>query len=285
MKDKSLSLQEEAIKILKNELKVDLGNKSFNGDVTTRSLISEKDEKEFFVIPRQQIVVCGLDCIPGFISRVTNKIHFNKIVKDGDLINKNQIIAKISGNSRQILSLERTILNFIQHLSAISTATHLLVKKLNKSKTKLLDTRKTTTGLRKLEKYATKKGGAINHRLSLDKKILIKDNHILVCGGIDKVLKKLKKKRITDYQIECDNFSQVQKLLNYGCKNFLLDNMSPKDIKKSLKLATGKNANFEISGGINVNNIHKFANLGANFISSGAITQGCKSVDIGLDIF
>ena len=145
MKEKSLSLQEEAIKILKNELKVDLGNKSFNGDVTTRSLISEKDEKEFFVIPRQQIVVCGLDCIPGFISRVTNKIHFNKIVKDGDLINKNQIIAKISGNSRKILSLERTILNFIQHLSAISSATHQLVKKLNKSKTKLLDTRKTTT--------------------------------------------------------------------------------------------------------------------------------------------
>ena len=103
-----------------------------------------------------------------------------------------KIIAKISGNSRKILSLERTILNFIQHLSAISSATHQLVKKLNKSKTKLLDTRKTTTGLRKLEKYATKKGGAINHRLSLDKKILIKDNHILVCGGIDKVLKKLK---------------------------------------------------------------------------------------------
>ena len=92
MKEKSLSLQEEAIKILKNELKVDLGLKSFNGDVTTRSLISEKDEREFFVIPRQQIVVCGLDFIPGFISSVTKKIHFNKNVKDGDLINKNQII-------------------------------------------------------------------------------------------------------------------------------------------------------------------------------------------------
>ncbi len=282
---KNVNLLKEAIKILEEELKVDLGKKSFRGDITSQTLISEQDEREFLIIPRQKIVVCGLSFISRFIKNLSKNIKFVCVYEDGEIVKKNQVIAKIYGNSRSILALERTILNFLQHLSGISTTTYFLVKKLEKSKTRLLDTRKTTTGLRKLEKYATRTGGAKNHRLNLNEKILIKDNHICICGGIDCVLKVLKKKKITNYQIECDNLSQVRKLLNFGCKNLLLDNMTPKSIKKSLELAKGKKVEFELSGGINIKNIDKFANLGANFISSGAITQSAQKVDIGLDIF
>lgn len=279
------SLSEEAVKILKRELMIDLGMKSFSGDITSCNFINKNDRREFLIIPRQKVIVCGVNFVSKFIKDVSKKIKFFALCKDGDLVKRNQVIAKISGNSRNIMSLERTVLNFLQHLSSISTTTNLLVKKLGKSKTKLLDTRKTTTGLRRLEKYATRTGGAINHRLDLTENILIKDNHIFLCGGIDGVLKKLREKRIKNFQIECDNLSQVIKLLNYGCKNFLLDNMSPRNIKKSLKLAEGKNVIFELSGGINAKNIQKFANLGANFISSGSITQNSQPVDIGLDIF
>ena len=141
-------------------------------------------------------------------------LTFVSKVTDGNILKKNSIIFELSGDVKLILLLERTILNFIQHLSSISTYTKEFVKKIDNNKTQLLDTRKTTTGLRLLEKYATKIGGAQNHRFGLFDKILIKDNHIKIIGGIDKTLEIIKKKKITNYMIECDSYQQVRNALN-----------------------------------------------------------------------
>ena len=141
--------------------------------------------------------------------------------KDGDFVKKNSNIIELSGDVRWILLLERTLLNFLQHLSSISTYTKKFVEKLYGSKTVLLDTRKTTNGLRPLEKYATKVGGAKNHRMGLNDKILIKDNHVKVIGGITKTLELIKKRKLKKFEIECDTFSDVKQCIEYDCSHIL----------------------------------------------------------------
>ncbi len=213
-------------------------------------------------------------------------LAFKSKYSDGNELNKNSIILEINGNVKFILLIERTILNFVQHLSSISTCTRKFVKKIGGTKTKLLDTRKTTTGLRVLEKYATKIGGAQNHRQGLYDQLLIKDNHIKLLGGIDNTLNIIKKKKIKKYIIECDSYEQVQKCLKFGSSYILLDNMSPNEIKNCINLKKNlkRKILFEISGGINHDNINLYSNLGSDFISSSKITNSAKSVDIGLDI-
>ena len=213
-------------------------------------------------------------------------LAFKSKYSDGNELNKNSIILEINGNVKFILLIERTILNFVQHLSSISTYTRKFVKKIGGTKTKLLDTRKTTTGLRVLEKYATKIGGAQNHRQGLYDQFLVKDNHIKLLGGIDNTLKIIKKKKIKKYIVECDSYEQVQKCLKFGSSYILLDNMSPNEIKNCINLKKNfkRKILFEISGGINHDNINLYSNLGSDFISSSKITNSAKSVDIGLDI-
>jgi nicotinate-nucleotide pyrophosphorylase (carboxylating) len=213
-------------------------------------------------------------------------LAFQSKYSDGNELNKNSIILEINGNVKFILLIERTILNFVQHLSSISTYTRKFVTKISGTNTKLLDTRKTTTGLRVLEKYATKIGGAQNHRQGLYDQLLIKDNHIKLLGGIDNTLNIIKKKKIKQYIIECDSYEQVQKCLKFGSSYILLDNMSPNEIKNciNLKRKFKKKILFEISGGINHDNINLYSNLGSDYISSSKITNSAKSVDIGLDI-
>ena len=164
----------------------------------------------------------------SFLKEKFQNLKCTSNYNDGDLVKKNSILIELSGDVRWILLLERTLLNFLQHLSSISTYTKKFVEKLNGSKTMLLDTRKTTTGLRVLEKYATKVGGAKNHRMGLNDKILIKDNHIKVIGGIKKTLELINKKKIKNFQIECDSYSEVKKCIDYNCSHILLDNMSNK---------------------------------------------------------
>ena len=213
-------------------------------------------------------------------------LAFKSKYSDGNELNKNSIILEINGNVKFILLIERTILNFVQHLSSISTYTRKFVKKIGGTKTKLLDTRKTTTGLRVLEKYATKIGGAQNHRQGLYDQLLIKDNHIKLLGGIDNTLNIIKKKKIKKYIIECDSLEQVQKCLKFGSSYILLDNMSPNEIKNCINLKKNfkRKILFEISGGINHDNICFYSNLGSDYISTSKITNSAKSVDIGLDI-
>ena len=273
-----------AIDLLKNDLKVDLDSNSLKKDLTSQSIINKNSKIEVCIIANDKMILCGINFIKKFINSIDPEIKMVLNYKDGDLVCKKQIISQISGNSRKILAVERTILNFLQHLSSISTSTYKLIRMIKSKKTKVLDTRKTITGLRYLQKYATAVGGAKNHRKGLYDQILIKDNHIEICGGIENVLQILKSKKIKNYKIECDTFTQVKKCIEYGSEYILLDNMAIAEVKKCMNVSRKKKVVFEISGGINEKNISKYSELNPDFISIGSITQNPKPVDISIDI-
>lgn len=273
---------ETAHKLLKNDLKVDLGSISFRNDVTSQILIKNKSVKAYFVA-KTEIVLCGIGFIESYVKSLKNGIIIKLFYKDGDIVKSNKNIASLEGNARMILGLERTLLNFLQHLSSISTTTYFLKEKLKDTNIQLLDTRKTIPGLRIVQKYATHKGGAKNHRMGLYDRIFIKDNHIEIAGSIEIVKKILKKKNIKTYIVECDSYNQAKFFIEAGAKYLLLDNMKIKEIKRILKIKC-RNVKFEVSGGIQINNIKKFIDLKIHFISVGFITQNPKPVDIGLDI-
>ena len=276
------SLTKLATNLLISELKTDLGKINFNQDKTTRLLIKKKKIVNVRIFTKEKIVLCGGKFVKDFIGKNFPKIKIKLNYKDGDEIRKNTNLILLEGDVRFILIIERTVLNFLQHLSSIASETKKYVVKLKNSNTKLLDTRKTTCGLRYLEKYATKMGGAINHRFGLFDEILIKDNHIKALGGIRNTLKILLEKKI-NYKIECDTLSQVRDCIAAGSTYILLDNMSPTQVKKIIN-CFGKKAKFEVSGGVNLKNITKYSKVGANYISTSKITLCSKSVDISLDL-
>lgn len=276
------SLTKLATDLLISDLKTDLGKINFNYDKTTRLLIKKKKILEVRIFTKEKIVFCGGKFTKNFINKQFPEIKIKLNHKEGDEIKKNCDLIFLKGDIRLILIIERTILNFLQHLSSISTETKKYTLKLKNTNTKLLDTRKTTCGLRYLEKYATKMGGAINHRFGLFDEILIKDNHIKALGGIANTLETLKGKKI-NYKIECDNLSQVNDCIKAGSKYLLLDNMAPNQIKKIIN-CFGKKAKFEVSGGVNYKNIDKYSKVGADYISTSKITLCSKSVDISLDL-
>lgn len=275
-----------ASKLLVSELKDDLNSIKQSNDLTTFSLIKKNVEIQAIFINREKMVLCGEYFLKKFLKKKFPEIKYYSNFKDGDFLEKKTSIIKISGNVKKIFMLERTLLNFIQHLSSISTHTRLFKNKIKGTNTKILDTRKTTTGLRKLEKYAAKIGGANNHRTGLFDKIFIKDNHIKILGGIDKTLTIIKNKKIKGFIIECDTISQVKKCLNNSCDYILLDNMTTEQVKECLNLKKNykRKIIFEVSGGINLLNIKSYAKLGVDFISTSKITNSAKAVDIGLDI-
>tara|TARA_B100000686_G_C16732949_1_gene941846 strand:+ start:325 stop:1182 length:858 start_codon:yes stop_codon:yes gene_type:complete len=275
-----------AISKLQSEIIDDLKGKNINNDITSNTLIDNKKTIKVAISNRESLTLCGEFFLKKFIKKKFPSLIYKSYFKDGDYLHKQSKIAEISGNCKIIFAIERTLLNFIQHLSSISTYTKELVILLQKTNTKLLNTRKTITGLRKLQKYATTIGGAKNHRMGLYDGILVKDNHIQIFGDINKTLKKLSEKKIKNFKIECETISQVKKSIEAGAEYILLDNMKPNEIKKSVKLKnTLKSAvKFEITGGIKLKNLKKFAYLGADFISTGEITNCPKSVDIGMDI-
>ena len=276
------SLTKMSTNLLLSDLKIDLGKINFDYDKTTRVLIKEKKILDVRIFTKEKIVFCGGKFVKDFVNKKFPKIKIKLNFKDGDEVKKNSDLILLKGDIRLILIIERTILNFLQHLSSISSETKKYTLKLKKSNTKLLDTRKTTCGLRYLEKYATKTGGAINHRFGLFDDILIKDNHIKALGGISNTLEALKGKKL-NYKIECDNINQVHNCIRAGSKYLLLDNMAPNQIRKIIKIF-GKKAKFEISGGVNFENIGKYSKVGADYISTSKITLCSKSVDISLDL-
>ena len=185
-----------AVKKLISELRDDLGTINLKNDLTSKTLLPNSLVGSAVMTNREKIILCGQDFLKDFLKQKFPMLTFKSKYSDGNELNENSTIIEIKGNVKFILLIERTILNFVQHLSSISTYTRKFVKKIQGTKTKLLDTRKTTTGLRVLEKYATKIGGAHNHRQGLYDKLLIKDNHIKLLGGIDNTLKIIKKKKI-----------------------------------------------------------------------------------------
>ncbi len=268
---------------ISEDLKDDLNGKNLSNDITSETLLKNSETIECVISNREFIVLCGVQFIKNFLKKKFPSVKIKSFFKDGELIEKNSSIFILSGKAKIILGVERTILNFLQHLSSISTTTHKFASKLVHTNTQLLNTRKTTTGLRKLEKYATVVGGALNHRMGLYDEILIKDNHIKILGGIKKMLRAVNSHKIKKFKIECENFEEVLMSVSKGASYILLDNMKIPEIKKCMNLKKNK-IKFEITGGITLANISKYAKLGADYISTSKITNSSNSVDIGLDI-
>ena len=262
--------------IVKQALKEDL--KPF-GDITTR-LISFKNKKiKARIIAKQNGVIAGLDFCKAAFKIVGKESVFISKVKDGSKVKKNKIIAEIKAKTKTILTAERTALNFLNHASGIATLTNQFTQKVNK-KTKICCTRKTTPNLRILEKYAVKKGGGHSHRYNLSDEILIKDNHISAESNLKNLVEKaIKSKKIVTVEIE--NQKQLKQVLGLKFKRILFDNMSPKQIRRCLKLCKN-NYETEYSGNADLNNIKKISKTGIDRISVGSITHSAKSFDASL---
>jgi len=268
-------LKRNSKKIIINALKEDVGT----GDITTKTIIPTKTKCDAFIFSKEKGVVCGLPIVKEVFKTLDPNVTFNEILKDGDITLPNQKIIEISGKARGILSGERVALNFLQRLSGIATYVRRFVKIANPFGVKILDTRKTTPGLRILEKYAVHIGGGVNHRFGLWDEILIKENHIELIGLKEAVKKAQKtKKRI---EVEVRNLEEVKEALNLGVDIIMLDNMDLKTITKAIKII-GRRALVEVSGGVNLKNIKKIAKTRPDWISIGRLTYSAGVLDMSL---
>tara|TARA_Y100001936_G_C15993193_1_gene623541 strand:- start:281 stop:1123 length:843 start_codon:yes stop_codon:yes gene_type:complete len=271
----------ELKKIIKLAIKEDLGNL---GDITSNTVLTKRDKATFHFVSREKGILCGINIAKIVYKLLDKKIKFTSFKNEGDVIKTNDVLAKVEGPAISLLTGERTALNFLTHLSGIATSTSMLVKLISKTNTKILCTRKTTPGLRNIEKYAVKIGGGINHRIGLYDAILIKDNHIAIAGSISNALNKVKKfKNKTKIEIEVDNLKQFKEALKFNPDVIMLDNFKINDLEKAVKIAKNK-VILEASGKIDHSNVAKIAESGVDFISSGWITHSSKSLDIGLDL-
>lgn len=254
-------------------------------DMTTRYCVDHKSTCTAIIEAEKECIFVG----EQVINYIFKKCQRNIKIKDGDFVQKGETIAEINGNSSYILSRERVMLNVIQRLSGIATTTKKYVDIAKPYSVQILDTRKTTPGMRHFEKYAVYIGGGTNHRFDLSSAILIKDNHIVAGGGIKNVIKNINEKNKYELQIELevDNIKQLKEGLKLGVKGFLLDNMPPNEIKKCVKLIRNSNDGddifIEASGGITLENLPEYVTTGINAISIGALTHRVVSADIHLN--
>jgi nicotinate-nucleotide pyrophosphorylase (carboxylating) len=266
-------------------------------DVTTAITIEPALRASATILAKQDCVVSGLGCIPRFLdiyarldSKTTGRYEVisHPEMFDGVRVKKGQAIAVIRHNARVILSCERVILNLMQRMSGIATLTRQYVDAIQGTGTKVLDTRKTVPGLRVLDKYAVSCGGGENHRLDLSDGILIKNNHISLGGGIQKVLARAHELRRGNQTIDIEvrTFDELQAALDNGAESLLLDNMSPADVKKAVKIVRERGGDIptEASGGIVLANIRKYAQTGVDYISVGALTHSAPAVDLSMKI-
>ena len=269
-------------KIIENALAEDLGSL---GDITSKSLSNKKTNIEASINSNQDGVISGLGIIELVFKNIDANTNVTNHLSDCDEVKNGTEIARVIGDSHSILAAERVALNFLGHMSGIASETNKYVKSIANTKARILSTRKTTPGLRAIEKYAVRCGGGYNHRYGLDYGILIKDNHIKAAGGIEKALKiiKINKPYMTDIEVEVDTIEQFLECQLLDVRYILLDNMSPQNISECIK--NNKNgAILEASGGINLDSIADIAQTGVDFISVGKLTHSSPSLDLSLHI-
>ena len=267
--------------IIINALKEDMPY----GDVTTDAVIDIETNTRAEFLAKEDGVIAGLDIARRVFELLDDKILFMKLVKDGTFVKKGTVIAEIAGNTAAILKGERTALNILQRLSGIASITKEFCNKIEGTNVKIADTRKTTPGLRMLEKYAVKVGGGSNHRFSLSDGVLIKDNHIKAVGGIKEAVDEVRRNvpHTIKIEVETETLDEVKEALASGADIIMLDNMSINDMKKAVELAKGK-ALIEASGNVSLQNVYDVALTGVDIISVGSITHSVKSLDISLKI-
>jgi nicotinate-nucleotide pyrophosphorylase (carboxylating) len=258
----------------------DLGR---GGDVTSNATIAEDARFTATMNARQKIVVAGIEIASGFFRKLDAAVEIELLVEDGQQVTHGTVLMRLSGNARAMLAAERSALNTLQHLSGIATLTRQYVDAISDTGTVLLDTRKTIPGLRVLDKYAARMGGAQNHRMRLDDGVLIKDNHVAVCGSVVEAVRRAKAANTgLQVQVEVDRTDQIEPALAAGADRLLLDNMDPARLREAVSLVA-KRVPLEASGGVTLETIRFLAETGVDFISVGRITQSAPAVDIGLD--
>ena len=265
---------------VKRVLAEDLGR---GGDVTSNATIATDARFTAAMNVRQAIVVAGLEIAAAFFRDLDQGVQIELLATDGDRIEHGVALMRLSGNARAMLAAERSALNTLQHLSGIATLTRHYVEAIAGTGATLLDTRKTLPGLRVLEKYAALMGGAQNHRMRLDDGVLMKDNHVAVCGGVGEAVRRAKAANTgLQVQVEVDRIDQIEPALAAGADRLLLDNMDPARLREAVALVAGR-VPLEASGGVTLETIRFLAETGVDFISVGRITQSAPAVDIGLD--
>ncbi|MFP5329117.1 MAG: carboxylating nicotinate-nucleotide diphosphorylase [Alphaproteobacteria bacterium] len=258
----------------------DLGS---GGDVTSRATIDEDARFTAEISAREPLVIAGLDLAAAFFQALDEGVIVERLADDGDRIEAGCVLMRLRGNARAMLAAERSALNTLQHLSGIATLTRRYVDAISGTGAVLLDTRKTIPGLRALEKYAARMGGAQNHRMRLDDGMLIKDNHVAVAGGVGKAVEAAKAAETgLEVQVEVDSLDQVEEALAAGADRLLLDNMEPAMLRKAVELVAER-VPLEASGGVRLETIRAIAETGVNYISVGRITQSAPAVDLGMD--
>lgn len=252
-------------------------------DVSTNAVMPDYKKGEVQLICKEDGIVAGLAIFERVFTLLDKdtKVVYN--VKDGDMVQKGTVLAVVTGDIRVLLSGERTALNYLQRLSGIATYTHNVVQLLEDTKTKLLDTRKTTPGMRVFEKYAVRVGGGGNHRYNLSDGVLLKDNHIDAAGGVRKAVEAARAYApfVRKIEVEVENLTMVREAVEAGADIIMLDNMSLEQMAEAIQLIDGR-ADTECSGNITKDNIQKITALGVDYVSSGALTHSAPILDISL---
>jgi len=258
----------------------DLGK---GGDVTSNATIAENARFTAEMNARQSIIVAGIEIARRFFQELDPDVEIEVLACDGDKVERGANLMRLTGKARAMLAAERSALNTLQHLSGIATLTRQYVDAIAGTGTVLIDTRKTIPGLRVLEKYAVRMGGAQNHRMRLDDGVLIKDNHVAVCGGVAEAVRLAKEANTgLKVQVEVDRIDQIEPALAAGADRLLLDNMDPAKLREAVQVVAHR-VPLEASGGVTLETIRFLAETGIDFISVGRITQSAPAVDIGLD--
>jgi nicotinate-nucleotide pyrophosphorylase (carboxylating) len=271
--------------IMKNGYREDVGD----GDHTSLSCIPSNAQGKANLLVKDRGIIAGIAFAKKAFTYIDKDLHVENFIDDGSEVSYGDVVFQVSGNSQSILKAERFVLNAMQRMSAIATKTNFFVNLLKGTKTQILDTRKTTPGIRALEKWAVKIGGGVNHRFALYDMVMIKDNHIDFAGGISQAISKTKQ-YLSDNKlnlkiiVEARSLKEIEEILqNEGVYRILIDNFSFEDTRKAVALINGK-CFTESSGGINENTIRKYAECGVDYISSGALTHSVHNMDLSLKV-
>ncbi len=275
----NITMKLNADDIILNALKEDITSE----DISTNSVMRQYQLGEVELICKEDGVIAGLEVFKRVFELLDAQTKAEFYVKDGDKVKNGQKLGVIRGDIRVLLSGERTALNYLQRMSGIATYTRTIADMLEGTNTKLLDTRKTTPGMRVFEKYAVKVGGGYNHRFNLSDGILLKDNHIGAAGGVKQAVAMAKEYApfVRKIEIEVENLEMLKEALEAGADIIMLDNMSIEDMTKAVELCAGK-AETECSGNVTKENVAKLIRIGVNYISSGALTHSSPILDLSL---
>lgn len=274
-----ITMKLQADHLIMEALKEDISSE----DVTTNSVMKERVTGEVELICKQDGVIAGLDVFTRVFTLLDPETAVELYCKDGEKVKNGQLMGKVTGDIRVLLSGERVALNYLQRMSGIATYTHSVAELLKESKTKLLDTRKTTPNMRIFEKYAVRVGGGYNHRYNLSDGVLLKDNHIGAAGGVKEAVRMAKEYApfVRKIEVEVENLDMVKEAVEAGTDIIMLDNMTTEEMQEAIAVIDGR-AETECSGNVTKENIGRLTELGVDYISSGALTHSAPILDISL---